>query len=225
MGYKGSLALLLAVSLWVAGRAQVVIFTDDFTAGPSASWDNAVGGWFVSNGVYDAASPNNAPFTFSGLSFDLIDFSVTVDVIDLQDGGIWLRAADNQNGILLVTGGNGGTGTGLYWHEVVNGNAGAALNAVSGLFTSGVSDVTITVKVEGSVFSAFVNGSSTPATTLTSSLYTSGRVGLYDFSTLQTFDNFTLSVVPEPSTAGLLAAGLLILGFLVRRRNAGGSLR
>lgn len=38
----------------------------------------------------------------------------------------------------------------------------------------------------------------TPLTTLTDSTFTSGRVGLYDSSS-QTFDNFALAAVPEPS--------------------------
>lgn len=43
----------------------------------------------------------------------------------------------------------------------------------------------------GETYSAFLDGSSTPASTLTTSLFAKGRVALYDFSG-QSFDNFVL---------------------------------
>jgi hypothetical protein len=66
------------------------------------------------------------------------------------------------------------------------------------------------------------NGSSTPATTLTTSAFTSGGVGLYDFSA-QTFDNFVLSTVPEPSSLALISlgmAGSLASLALLRRKSS-----
>lgn len=207
---------MIAAWLFLAGavvEAQV-IFTDDFTSGPSASWGNEFGGWTASGGVYYATAPNNSPPTYSSLPYVLGDFTVTVTINQLSDGGIWLRSADNANGIVLVTGGNVRTGTGLYWHEMVGGNPGPALNAVNGLFVNGVSTAEIRVDVVGNTFSAYVDGSTLPATVLTSSLFASGRVALYSFSA-QTFDSFSLSQIPEPSTLALLAGGL---GVLAARR-------
>jgi hypothetical protein len=211
-----SLAILLFSS---AGYAQV-IFSDNFNSGASAQWGNELGGWFAAGGVYDAAAPNNSPATYTLLPDILTDFSVTVTINNIKDGGIWLRAVDNNNAIVLVTGGHTGTGTGLYWHEVNGGSVSGPLIEVSGLFVSGASTADITVTVVGNTYSAFVNGSSVPATTLTSTLFSSGKVGLYDFSS-QTFDNFSVSAIPEPSVSALGAA-LAALGVarLVRRRRA-----
>ncbi|MBI5691226.1 MAG: PEP-CTERM sorting domain-containing protein [Verrucomicrobia bacterium] len=208
-------ALWLLLVLAERGQAQV-IFTDDFTAGAAPAWGNEVGGWTATGGVYAPTSPNNNPATYSGLPWLLTDFSVSVTIQGLSDGGIWLRSSGNQNGILLVTGGNGRTGTGLYWHEIVNGSVSPALNEVTGLFTNGVSTATIRVDVVGNTFSAYVNGNPTPSTVLVSSAFSSGRVGLYGFSA-QTFDGFVLSAVPEPSVWALLALGLA-MGLAWRRR-------
>ncbi len=215
---RRQIAFALGLVLTTAGGLQAqLIFSDDFNAGASGQWGNEVGGWSAASGVYDAASPNNSPPTYSSLPYTLTDFSVTVTVNNLTDGGIWLRSSSNQNGILLITGGHGQTGTGLYWHEVQSGVSSSSLNEVTGLFTSGVSTATITVTVVGNTYSAFVNGSSTPATTLTSTLFASGKVGLYDFSAVQTLDNFSVSAIPEPATYALLL-GACALGAAPWRR-------
>ena len=207
MSLRPLLVAVVSIAVLIGAQAQTVVFSDNFDAGHSPQWDNAVGNWSASGGTYNAAAPNNLPPTFSGLPFVLTDFSISVRVNAASDGGLWLRAADNQNGVLLVTGGHGLTGTGLYWHIAVNGNYGAPQNEVSGLFVNGVSNLDLTVVVTGDTYSAYLNGSPTPVTTLTTSQFTSGRVGLYDYSG-QTFDNFVVSV-PEPSTWALAGLGLV----------------
>ena len=205
------LSLLAALCGCVGAVHAQVIFSDNFTSGAAAVWGNEIGNWTATGGVYFPTAPNNSPPTYTSVPFSLTDFSVTVTINQLSDGGIWLRSADNGNGILLVTGGNGRTGTGLYWHEIQNGGVGPARNEVTGLFVNGVSSATIRVDVVGSTFSAYVNGAVTPATVLTSTLFASGKVGLYGFSS-QTFDNFSIVAVPEPSAAVLLAFGVLAVG-------------
>ncbi len=167
-------------------------FHDDFAGGASPLWGNEVGNWAAAGGAYAAQAPSNNPPTYTGLPFVVDDFTFLVDVQQLQDGGIWLRSADNNNGILLVTGGNGGAGTGFYWQVVTAGSASAQMNPVSGLFVPGVSNAHLRVEVRGSTYAVYVDHAATPATTLTSSAFANGRVGLYDFSA-QTFDNVTLS--------------------------------
>ena len=206
------LFFLLGALLFHSVSHAAIVFTDDFTTGASPLWGNESGGWFSSGGAYDAQFPNNAPITYSSLPFDLQDFSIELDITNVQDGGIWLRSLDNQNGILLVTGAGVG---GLYWHIISGGNVSPSLNVVGGLFTNGISDPHLRVTVEGDTYSVYVNGSPTPATTLTDSTFSSGRVALYDFSP-QTFDNVAVSV-PEPSAALFALGGV---SALLRRRRA-----
>jgi hypothetical protein len=63
-----------------------------------------------------------------------------------------------------------------------------------------------------------VNGSPTPATTLTTSEFARGEFGLYDFSN-QTFDNIVLvSPVPEPSGMLAIAGVITVVAGRVRGR-------
>lgn len=221
---KHIVCVLFTVCLFSAQAwADTVIFFDDFTSGASPGWGNEVGNWSATGGVYSAGFPSNNPLTYSSITTSigstLTDFAIDVDINNVADGGIWLRSVDNANGILLVTGGGSSGGTGLYWHIVMNGNTGASLGLVTGLFTPGVSDPHIRVTVSGNTYSAFVNGSAVAATTLTTSAFASGKAGLYDFSS-QTFDNVSVTVasVPEPTTLSLLTLGLIgIVGARARR--------
>jgi hypothetical protein len=211
--FARSLVALTFATLGPAHARAGIIFSDNFNTGASPLWGNEVGSWFAAGGVYDSQFPSNNPPTYTGLPFVLSDFSIDVDVNLLQDGGIWLRSAGNTNGVLLVTGGHLGTGTGLYWHVVTNGSFSGILNEVTGLFTPGVSNAHIRVEVSGNSYSAFVNGSATAATTLTTGAFATGRVGLYDFSN-QTFDNVVVAVpdvaaVPEPSSLILFTIGFV----------------
>jgi len=205
-------SILVGLLACLSPAQAAVLFSDNFDSGASALWGNEIGAWSAAGGVYSATAPSAVPNASSSLPFDLTDFSIEVDVNDLHDGGIWLRSAAGgavgRTGVLLVTGGGATGGTGLYWH-IVTGGYGSALNVVSNLFVPTVSDVNIRVEVSGDTYSAFVNGSATAATTLTTNAFASGRVALYDFSG-QTFDNVILATaVPAPATAALLALGLL----------------
>jgi hypothetical protein len=178
-------------------------FVDNFDSGnPDLLWQNEVGNWRVTSGEYEAANPGNTPLTYTSLPFELDDFEVTFDVNNVQDGGVFLRSTafdpTEPSGVLLITGAPTTSGTGLYWHIVTNGVEGPALNQVNGLFTQG-DDITIRVSVVGNTYSAFLNGSSTPATTLTTSMFNSGRFGLYSNSP-QTFDNVD---IPERGVPGV----------------------
>jgi hypothetical protein len=216
------LAGLVACFALCAGQASGgVIFTDNFNSGASPLWGNEVGNWTASGGVYFAQAPNNFPNAFSSLPFALTNFSVDVDVNSVSDGGIWLRstAAPGTNvgntGILFVTA-HGES----YWHIVTDGSSyGALLNIASGP-TSG-SNVHIHIEVAGDTYSAFIDGSASPITTLTTNAFASGQVALYDNSG-QTFDNVVVATpgaVPEPSSlASALIGGLGAVGYAARRR-------
>jgi hypothetical protein len=128
-------------------------------------------------------------------------------------------------GVLLVTGAGATGETGLYWHIVTDGTTyGGILNRVSNLFAAG-SDVRLRVEVLGDTYSAYVNGSTTPAASITTNLFSSGRVALYDNSR-QSFDDVVLSaqnVIPEPSAIVLLGIGALVLPFGISSRRRGRS--
>ena len=105
-------------------------------------------------------------------------------VNDLNDGGIWLRSAYNGgavNGVLLVTGGQLGTFSGFYWHVFQNGAASPQLNPVTVPGIQGT-NVSLKIVVHKNTYKLYMAGSSTPLTTLSDSTFTSGTVGLYDFS-------------------------------------------
>ena len=209
-----ALAFAASTVLSMTTACCAVIFTDSFTGGASASWGNEVGSWSASGGVYDAQLPNNSPITYSSLPFNLQDFSVELDINNVQDGGVWLRSSDYQNGVLLVTGANGGN---LYWHVISGGVVSPGLGVASGIFTPGVSDPHLRITAQGSHYSVFVDGAPTPATTLTDATFTSGKVALYDFSA-QTFDNVSISV-PEPGEYAAVA-GLALTAFAAWRRRS-----
>jgi len=193
--------LLAAAVVGMVPQAQSVqVFTDEFEQFPSPLWGNETGNWVGGSGVYSAQNPFAANHT--SLPFTLTDFVVDVDINDVADGGIYLRTdAARENGVLLVTGGwgwgngdhNPPAGRALYWHTFQGGAFSGILNSVGGLFTPEVSDIHLRIEVIGDTYSVYLDGSPTPETTLTTSLFSSGRVGLYDYSA-QTFDSVTVSV-------------------------------
>jgi hypothetical protein len=172
-----------------------VIFFDDFS-GDESQWEDRRGNWDVDDGVYDAGSPSSNPLTYtSAKTGDLTDFVLDVDINNLYDGGLWLRSSYGEgtiSGVLLVTGGFTSGNDGLYWHTCVNDICSGALNVVvpdPGLKNT---DVHLKVVVQGDEYRVYVNGSNTPATTLSTAQFSSGKVGLYDSSS-QTFDNVRIT--------------------------------
>ncbi len=187
---------LLAASLLTltaqSASAQFV-FHDSFSPAPSPLWRNERGAWAGDGDRYFATNPSNNPPTLTSLTYQHNDFEITVDISDVSDGGIWLHIDDLAlNGVLLVTGGFGSTGTGLYWHIMTNGGYSPPINQVSGLFNQG-DDIRVRVVAVGDHYDAYLNGSPTPATSLTVPSPKSGYAGLYDFnSAWQSFDSVTL---------------------------------
>ena len=199
--------LVLALAAAPAGRAATV-FSDNFNAGAKADWGNEAGQWRAVKRTYDASVPGNGnpnPVTYSDVVThpSLTDFTVKVTVKDLNDGGVWLRSAYNGgkiNGVLLVTGGQLGTYNGFYWHVVQNGQFSGQLNLTPYPGAQG-STLKLKIVVKGSTYSLYVGSSKTPLSTLTDTTFTSGSVGLYDYSPNsgaasprgQVFDDFSIS--------------------------------
>ena len=186
-----------------------VLFSDNFNSGASSAWGNEAGNWTANGGVYRAQSPNNFPNTHSFVTTfpSLTDFSVSTIVVSGRDGGIWLRAAADPTssvgvtGILLIFLNDGIHDNTLFWHQVTTANGGnpygAELNTASNL---PLGNFLLRIDVQGNTYSAYLNGSNTPATTFTSSLFTSGYTGVYDHDIFnngaQAFDNFSLNSLP-----------------------------
>jgi hypothetical protein len=208
---------LLAASFHISPANAAVLFSDNFDNGIKPEWGNEVGTWYTDNGVYNSTYPSNSPLTYTSITSlpNLTDFVVDFDVNNVIDGGVFLRAQDNQHGILLATGGVFSGYTGLHWHVLNGGYTSTPLGLVYNVPNIPGGNVHITVEVIGNTYKAYVNGEL--RTTLLDDTYTSGRVALYDFSA-QTFDNFQISTpTPEPSS---MILGLMGLGSMLglRRR-------
>src|SRR5882724_7980445 len=230
---SSALALSIASSVELYGTAASAtpIFVDTFDSGASPAWGNERGAWHAEDGTYDASLPNNDPLTYTSVTTfpDLTNFIIDVDVKDTHDGGIWLRSSFENGiitGILLVLAFND-----VYWHELTADNNGQStfLPVLNPVFVPGLdgSDVNLHIEVFESTFSVFLSGDPNPLTTLTSDLYASGNVGLYDNSPSigdppgrgQTFDNFTITEVAEPGSLVLLVSSLFAMMFSNRQRH------
>jgi hypothetical protein len=216
------LAAGIILSMSTAGfTSPPALFTDNFDNGASPLWGNEVGAWSAAGGVYFATLPNNNPQAYSSLPFTLTDFTMEFDINNVRDGGVWLRSTPSPGtavgikGVLLVLKNPAqGLSGNIYWHTTTDGKILSLPQGVAyAPYTSG-SSPHVRVVVTGDLFQAFVNGSATPSTTITTSDFPSGRVALYDFSA-QTFDNVVL--VPEPASALLLGFSALCLWFRNRR--------
>ena len=217
------------------GFAQAgVLFSDDFNSGASPLWGNESGNWSDVGGVYNALNPASfAPGklpAYSSLPFDLTDFTIDLDINKIVDGGVFLRMSGNTpntlSGVLLVTGGLGNTGLGLYWLRIYDGKYKSVENQ-SRFFLSnpGKVNAKLRIEVKSDNYSAFINDSLIPITTLKTSDFSSGRVALYDYSyrnvSEQTFDNVTIyTSVPEPNTIWGIATmvGMIVLKRTQKRR-------
>jgi hypothetical protein len=224
------LVAVAAAAVLPAWASAAVVFSDNFDQGATSAWGNEMGQWRSVAGTYDASLPNNSPPTYSSVTTlpALTDFTVDVDVNNWNDGGVWLRSSivgQAISGVLLVTGGNGGTYNGLYWHTAVNGSYSGAMGLLALPGVQG-SNQHLTITVQGNDYTACVSGQ---CSMLTTNSFGSGSVALYDFSPRpagddnpprgQTFDNFQVSTsaVPEPSAWALLLAGLPWVSRRLRR--------
>jgi hypothetical protein len=208
--------LLLALSLATPTPAEV-LFTDDFNSGASADWGNELGDWTADGGVYFALSPSTNPPAYTSVTVlpELTDFTVEFDVNEVNDGGVFLRSrlCDNGQveGVLLVIGGWNGSHNGVYWHEWDCSGHGPILGMVEIPDFQGT-NAHVLVAVDDSTYSAYVNDSNEPTSSIVTNRFVSGSVGLYQYLP-QSFDNFRIydhAVSGVPSEE--LSVGSVLLG-------------
>lgn len=172
-------ALMLAtVALCAPGSVLAQpVFSDGFDTGSSLLWGNERGDWIAAGGRYFAQAPNNNPLTWTSLPYSFTDLEAHILIRSVNDGGVWLHAdAAGENGILLVF-----AHRDVYWHVVVNGNPGPALQVANDLYNIG-DDLNVRVQVSGNNYWAFLPGFLMPVSTLNNAAFPSGRIGLYDFT-------------------------------------------
>ncbi|MGE3180139.1 MAG: hypothetical protein AB7N71_00785 [Phycisphaerae bacterium] len=202
---RSLVALILFAMPVFADSGPRDVFLDDFDQGPSPLWGNEVGDWTTLGGVYFAQQPSNNPATRTFLPLQYRNVDLEVDVNALRDGGLFLRYNLDGDGVLLVLGGAGGGAhppggpghDGLYWHTIVNENITGTFGSVNGL---GIldQDVHLRVVVCGARYSVYLNDADIAATELVTDQFSSGRIGLYDYSVQspQSFDNFVMVWTP-----------------------------
>ncbi|NOT01179.1 MAG: DUF1080 domain-containing protein [Phycisphaerales bacterium] len=176
-------------------------------------WNNERGNWAVIDGAYSAAAPADYPATYSSFELPLRDFLIELDVTNTAlsnynaNGGIWLRsqftnpnAPNYPSGVLLGFGSVYPYATGdLFWQRYPEGPQNVAYNA----YTPGAA-IHLRVEVRGNTFTAYLNDSPTPTTTLTTPNYPSGNIALYDNAAAGVaFDNVFIQSLTscEPGSA------------------------
>ena len=174
----------------------------DSQQGADHWWNNERGNWVATDGAYAAGAPAATPATYSSFELPLNDCLIELDVTSTAfanynaNGGIWLRsqlttpnAPNHPNGVLLGFGSvyPGSTGD-LFWQRWPNWPQNVATN----VYTPGA-PIHLRVEVRGNTYTAYLNDSQTPTTTLTTPDYPSGSIALYDNSaTGVAFDNLLI---------------------------------
>jgi hypothetical protein len=186
---RASMTLISVLASCAGSAGAQTVFFDGFDGPASILWGNERGDWATGASRYFASEPDNDPLTFTSLPYDFTDLTARINIHSVNDGGVWVHAdAAGLNGVLLVLARGD-----IYWHIVVNGVPGAALQRASGLYTVG-SSFELRVQVSGNNYWAFLPGFGMPVTTLSTAMYPSGRTGLYDFSGGGTHDYNSVSV-------------------------------
>ena len=162
----------------VVNVASEILFTEDFDDGYAQEFGNEIGNWRVlfvdgNNGIYTAT---NEVFRFSLAGEQYWDdYMLEADFLNAQDGGLLIRASDQDNGIALIV---RPTNNDIYWHIRKGGNWGEVLSR-SSLDHGPGEDLDVKIKAEGSEFKAYINGDL--KTSLTTTEFQNGKIGIYLF--------------------------------------------
>jgi len=161
---------------------KVILFEADFDDGYAQEFGNEVGDWEVrfldlgdqNDGKYTATTGAKR-FSMAG-NLTWQDYVIEANFSNAQDGGLIVRAQDEDNGIVLVLRTEHNE---TYWHVIENGSWGTAMAKVT-LGPEAGEELHVKVAVSGSEFKGYINGEL--KTTLNTSEFTSGKIGLYLFN-------------------------------------------
>ncbi len=157
------MGLFLSPTLCVGKGAGVstpfseILLQEDFEDGIAQGFGNEIGDWKVIDGKYTAT---RGIFRFSTIcDLDWTDYSLEADFIKAKDGGLLIRAQDDDNGIVLVV---RPSGNDIYWTEVCwtegRTRGWGARHEERTLGHKPGQDLHIKVEVRGGEFKAYVNG-------------------------------------------------------------------
>ena len=190
----------LILPIWISADASCseIILQEGFNDGIAQGFGNEVGDWEIVDGRYTAT---RGRFRFSTVSDSMSssDYYLEADFINANDGGLILRAQDEERGIALIV---RPTDNDIYWAEVWwttdKGRGWGARHQIKTLGHKPGEDLHIKVVVRGNQFKAYVNGQL--KTILRSEQFPKLKVALYLYhQSGQYWDNVTVRSLSDPS--------------------------
>lgn len=154
-----------------------ILFDANFDDGYAPGFGNEVGDWEVHllypyTGKYTATT-GTFRFSMAG-DTNWQDYVIDADFFNAQDGGLLVRAQDQDNCIALIV---RPASNEIGWNVRKGGSWGATGLEVATLGHEPGEELHVKVEVAGSEFKAYVNG--VLKTTLNSTEYPNGKIGLY----------------------------------------------
>ncbi|RLI27282.1 MAG: hypothetical protein DRO52_00605 [Candidatus Hecatellales archaeon] len=169
-----------------------ILLEEDFNDGEAQAFGGETGGWKVVNGMY-TATLGVFRFSLAGEPY-WKDYVVEADFIHARDGGLLVRAQDQDNAIALIVKPNNNS---IYWHVRKNGNWGYVLESVALGHQPG-ENLHVKLVAEDGEFKAYVNGEL--KTTLKTGEFPTGKIGLYLYTPQdQYWDNVKVYIVKPPT--------------------------
>ena len=189
----------------------IILFEANFDDGYAQGFGNEVGDWEVHflypyTGMYTAMT-GTFRFSMAG-DTNWQDYVVEADFFNAQDGGLLVRAQDQDNCIVLIV--RPATNE-IGWNIRKGGSWGATGLEVATLGHELGEELHVKVEVAGSEFKAYVNG--VLKTTLNSTEYLNGKIGLYlckqsdqYWDNVVVYSSGAAGSIPSPTAeAGLVA--------------------
>ena len=130
-----------------------LLFEDTFEGCRSPLWREFNGNWQVTDGAYHTSEFSNSNW----LPLEPNNFTVELEMSDIQGGGLWMRLADGSGVILQI--GSTSNDDFLYWQVLEADVLGPALSpSANGVITPSTGKHIIKVVVEGAIYAAYVDG-------------------------------------------------------------------